>query len=1361
MHLVPRLRGVTFAALLILCAAPSFASDPWDLPAFASDPKELVAAAEKVSAGDAGFVVLLDEANYSFEADGKSHTTQRHVYRIVDDSAIDQLGTIEVPWAPWYNDRPTVVARVISKDGTVHTLDSKAIVEAPAREDLDIFSDNRVLRAPLPGVAVGSVVEYVIEFNGNNPIGDAGASDIFLFGGYAPTQRTRMTIDGPASLEPRIVNKTDLQAKTEEKNGRRITTFETGRIEGRKDFEAFLPFDTISLPYVAFSTGSSWRNLATRYSEIVDKQIAGNDLKKFVHDAIGNATERRDVIARALAAVEKNVRYAGVEVGESSIVPRPPRTVLGNKYGDCKDKATLLVAMLREAGISAHVALLRAGEDFDVHPDLPGMGRFNHAIVRVDATAKDPAMWVDPTDDFAHAGDLPSQDQGRLALIAAGDTSGLTKTPETPSTGNKYSETRTYSLPEDGKAHVTEVSETVTGSEDSFQRHYYAESDRTKYREQIESYVKSYYSAKKLEKIEATDPHDLTKPFRVTIEASEAETGVARDGDAAVAFHPANLLNWLPFPLRNYGDDRAEESRKKRVGEFVFPAAGLREWTYRIVPPTGYAVRTLPPNETTKLGTTTLTKEYTAQPDGSVTAVLRFDSGPRRISAADFEQTRAALKKIFEAKPTIVGFDLIGQAKLNAGDVTAALAEFRKLAALHPKEAQHHIEIARALLVGGLGDAAREEIRRAVALEPENAHAQFGLAGILEYDLLGRLLRKGCDMDGAIAALRKAKELDPKNADYRGALGKLLTYGTDGTEYGPGAKLEEAIAEFRGVAKDIGEKEAKQFDGDLMLALAHANRFGEMKELAKTVQDAQLRETGRIIAIAATEGSAAALHELGAFDANTRRGYAQSVGQTLLHLRLYPQATELYDAATQGAPNASTARPFIEALRKTKRLEELAIDEKDPKSIVQTMILAMVHNDFPALKKLFAFDVKSDDDEDDDADPLAIMRTLTTGSNMPPAVLGDLSYGTMRIQSDGNDKNGYRLRLRGESGVNMPALFVVRQNGSYIIKATTALVDSVGATVLGFADAGDLESARIWLNWVREDVQAGGGDDPLRGMPFASLWPKDNTATNADEIRTAAASLMLRKGDERSIPVLLAMREKAANDRTKSWIDVALSAAYATRKDWKSVVPIAERLNAAYPDSDSVFSTHVFALSLSGRTADAEELAKKRLAKKPKDDEALRALSSNAAKARDYASAAKYAEQIVDELSPTQNDYNNAAWFELFVGNVTHAMENARRATAEESQTSAAALHTLATLYAETGKNIEARDALLRTLDKSRRDQPDSSDWYVLGRMAENYGVRDAALAAYKRVVKKDQNDGASVWELAQRRLVAMGKNPS
>jgi tetratricopeptide (TPR) repeat protein len=333
-------------------------------------------------------------------------------------------------------------------------------------------------------------------------------------------------------------------------------------------------------------------------------------------------------------------------------------------------------------------------------------------------------------------------------------------------------------------------------------------------------------------------------------------------------------------------------------------------------------------------------------------------------------------------------------------------------------------------------------------------------------------------------------------------------------------------------------------------------------------------------------------------------------------------------------------------------------------------------------------------------------------------------------------------------------MYVVKQNGAFVVRATTAAAQSIGEAALAFADAGDLDSARTWLNWVRDEVKGRSADDPLDVMPFASLWPKDNTTSNADEIRAAAASLMLQKKEPRGVATLLALRDKATDER-KIAIDRALVTAYNEAEQWKEAIPFAEHLVAAYPDSEVAFKSLVYSLSLAGRTADAAELAKKRLAKKPHDEEALRALSSNAARMTDYAAAAKYAEQVVDELQPNQNDYNNAAWFELFVGKLDHAVDNARHATAEESQTSAAALHTLATLYAETGKNIEARDALLRTLDKSQRELPDSSDWYVLGRMAENYGVRDAALAAYKRVTKRPEG-GASVWELAQRRLAAM-----
>ena len=94
---------------------------------------------------------------------------------------------------------------------------------------------------------------------------------------------------------------------------------------------------------------------------------------------------------------------------------------------------------------------------------------------------------------------------------------------------------------------------------------------------------------------------------------------------------------------------------------------------------------------------------------------------------------------------------------------------------------------------------------------------------------------------------------------------------------------------------------------------------------------------------------------------------------------------------------------------------------------------------------------------------------------------------------------------------------------------------------------------------------------------------------------------------------------------------------------------------------------------------------------------------------------------------------------------------------ADAAHASYGALHTLAALYAENGKSVEARQALLKAMDRHGSDDPGSSDWYVLGRIAENYGVRDAALAAYKRVEKGDLT-GTSTWELTQKRIAVMGK---
>ncbi len=377
-------RRALLGALLALFAFPLLAADPWDAPPFSADPKALVAAANAVSAGKADLLLLLDESAHSVEADGRIRTRSHLVYRVVTAKGVEMLDSTSASWQPWYDERPEIRARVVGADGSVHTLDPKAVTEASAEYERSIFSDDRILHAPLPGVAAGSVVEIVTEELGKSVIPGAGQSSIFSFASSIPEERMRLTLEGPAgSFAPHIVNKAGIEPRTVEKEGRRQIIFERGHADAIDFDEDHLASDELPYPYVAFSTGTTWADLARGYAEIVDRQIAAADVREIAAAATRGATKREEIVDRLLAHVEANVHYAGVEVGDGSIVPRVPTGVLKNKYGDCKDKATLLVALLRAAGLPAHVALLFAGHNFDVLNELPAMNRFNHAIVVV------------------------------------------------------------------------------------------------------------------------------------------------------------------------------------------------------------------------------------------------------------------------------------------------------------------------------------------------------------------------------------------------------------------------------------------------------------------------------------------------------------------------------------------------------------------------------------------------------------------------------------------------------------------------------------------------------------------------------------------------------------------------------------------------------------------------------------------------------------------------------------------------------------------------------------------------------------------------------------------------------------------
>lgn len=1360
------MRLFSFVASLCLLTFPSLArgaEQPWTGEPFSLDPKAALVAAQAAPAGEADLIVLLDEVRYTFDESGRATTSERLVFRVVDESAVEDWSTVETSWSPWYQERPVFAARVIGVDGTVHTLDPKVVVESAADDVAEIFSDRRVLRAPLPGMGKGAVVEQVISWRDANPLFDTGTAGSMSFGRWVPVERTRLVIEAPATLRMKFVDRTSptITPSTTEKDGRRRIVYESGRTEPFEDLEWNLPYDQSSVPYVAFSTGTSWQEAARRYSEIVERQIGdATAVQAFLRSAVGKSTGRREIVAKALAAIQKNVRYAGVEVGEGSIIPRPPKDVVTLKYGDCKDKATLLVAMLRVAGIPAHVALLKAGTGLDIDADLPSLDRFDHVIVRVEG---DDPFWVDPTDEFSPAGVLPISDQDRFALIADSTTAALVKTPASDARANVVRETRTFILAEEGTSTVTEVTE-GTGAHDSSSRGYAASEDRKDYRESMESYAKQAYLAESLKDMKVTDPRDLTTPFRVTLEIEKATRGVTGDIDAVVFVFPSALTASLPWSLRSKPEEEEDVAKrpKARTRDFVITMPYVKEFEYRIVPPAGFTARTLPANERRQLGSASLATKYEVAADGVVHATLRFDSGKRRLTPVEMEAMRDAVVELTESNAVLIGFDSIGWGKLNAGDIRGAIAEFRRLAALHPREARHHVQIGRAYFVGGMAEIAREELRRAIALEPSYAPAHRFLGVVLQHDLLAREFRKGCDLPAAIAAYRKACELAPKDLEIRSELATLLTRGDDGALYSKGAHLAEAIEEYKSIASDLKDD---RFEGDLLTAMAYAGRFDEMKERARTVKDDKKRIGALVIAAAATSGPEAALREASSVDNTVRREVLIAAYPALLSLRLYPEAAAVLEQASLGSPNASQVRPIIEVVRRAKRFENLQLGE-DPKSFVKrlTVLSVTVEDEDAATKEFVASWARSFEESiakarrPEDVKPKRSQgKAKSAAQGLPVGAAIEIGIAAMDITEEGSDAIGYRVRMRskiplpGAAAAPAQTFYLARESGRYVLGAIGPAEAAV--TVLHFADGGELEAARTWLNWVRDDVGAGAADDPLSGSAFAAIWPKSKQSATADEIRTAAAVLLASKQEYASaaIPHLLAVRA-AAPDAVRTHVDFALGMAYVEAEKTDESVAIFRRVAEAVPDSETGFAMYAAVLSDSGQLDEVRRIANARLEKSQNDVYALRALSRVAAHTGDFKTADAYIRRLTERADAEATDYNQLAWDALFIGGeLQEAIQNANQALA--LYRGSAVLHTLAALYAETENSLEARAKLLESMDAAGNEEPSGSDWYVLGRIAENYGANDAALAAYKRVTPPKRERFGTTFQLAQERV--------
>lgn len=1363
---------VCLALAGVLASVPARAAEPWLDAPFSSDPRAVLKAAQAPLPGETEenspwFRLLLDESRWSFEPDGTYTITWRRVLRILSHKGAEELGALSARWKPWLEAPPRLRARVIRPTGDVLHLDEKTIAETPAASDPSLFDDRKVLRAPLPGVEPGAVVEWEIVKRRTTPPPAGALGSHTLAFGY-PVGRSRCRVDAPASLP--VVWKTaglDLAPRTALEKGRVVRVWERVGVAPLEDYETDLPPDVTDRPVVEFGTGTSWAEVASRYRAWIDERIAAGPMPAgFLPE--GTFPSRLHEAAAIAEKVRRDVRYTGLSFGEGIVVPDPPAEVVRRRYGDCKDQATLLVAALRARGFDAAVALLRAGSDPDLTPALPSLEAFDHAVVHVADLGRG-GLFVDTTSRFERLGEVPLGIQGRLALICRPGSDSLVRIPIAASAANASRTRVEVRVPESGPARCRETT-VYGGAFESSRRAAFdgmAESDRKAW---FDRWASGRYGGGNVVRSRAADPRDLSAPFSVEVEVEKPGLVTADDERVDVTLDTETFLANLPEP----------DETERRHDMAVTPVR--QEFEYTVFPPAGFAPLDLPPPASRPLGPASLTTNVEAREGGAVVLTVVVELGSARLTPDDVRALREGLAALREDEPVSLTFRHEAEVAAAHGELGKGLAILAAEVRRHPEKAAPHRRLARLYLSSGLGEAARREAREAVRKEPRSSGAWYLFGLVLEHDAFGRLRRKGWAPDEAEKAFRKAIELDPGDVEPRFALAILLEHDSEGSRYVDPVRLGRALDEYRALLEKRPDLTAVARNH--AFALLRADRPADLLSFLEKRSDVAEMATLRVAAIAGARGTDRAMEQLRRDfpEIGARRRAAAEVGSTLVVTRRYPEALAFLREAARGGEGAGAAAIQAEAVKVLRKVDGPVPQPAagDPVSAVRAYMAGLVD---PAastepLAAHFSEPVREARDAAGRSPLVEGIRSqvgglarMASANAIPLACLRD-TFLAADLSAEGSAEEGWLVTGTFLSAGRAPArirVWVTEEKGQPRLVSE----DDSGAMLcwhaLGLSARGDLDAARRWLERAAHEVETSETEANLLFQPLLPrLLPEPGAGVR--EIRAAAlAGLAGVALPDPLLEEIRAFRREAPDDPVRAALlfraltaretDPAGRQAREAGKLREEALPLLEVVRADRTSAEGAAITIIEVLTRSGRFAEALAAAEEH----SRTHAACRFVGGHLVSLRlagkDEKGALAEAEKLMSRPSPSAADANTAAWLRYAVGKTDEkALSLARQAVEGTRRLRPPVLNTLGAICAELGRTEEAHGLVLRSMDLEGLDEPYTPDWLVVGRIRETFGLVDEALEAYGRLGRPEGEPPDSYRVIAAGRAKALSE---
>ena len=178
-------------------------------------------------------------------------------------------------------------------------------------------------------------------------------------------------------------------------------------------------------PRIVISTFESYEQLGRSYWSAVEAKTKPTaEISKLAEQITAGITDKRAQAEAIDHWIKQNIRYVGVYLGTGRVVANDPMTVLTNKYGDCKDHATLMMALLAAKGIASEQVLINLGDVYTV-PEIVSPNYFNHAMIYLPEFG----LYDDPTANFAAFGVLAQQAYDKPVLRVSAQGAKVARTP--------------------------------------------------------------------------------------------------------------------------------------------------------------------------------------------------------------------------------------------------------------------------------------------------------------------------------------------------------------------------------------------------------------------------------------------------------------------------------------------------------------------------------------------------------------------------------------------------------------------------------------------------------------------------------------------------------------------------------------------------------------------------------------------------------------------------------------------------------------------------------------------------------------------------------------------------------------------